>query len=155
MSNEFSSEETISHGICEGCSSDMLSLPIGSVRTFLDQLDYPILLIDSDTNIKAENRKLKELTGKSEVQIEGKKGGEVFNCINWREPGGCGKTIHCKACTIRKTVEETFETAKTLVDVKATLKVFVKDAEKHVSTLISTQKVSNYVLLIIKDFKIY
>ncbi|MBB6479992.1 hypothetical protein [Spirochaeta isovalerica] len=146
--------EGTSHSMCEDCASDLLSRPIGSIRDYLDRLEYPVLLIDSETNMKAENTRLKELTGKEPELIEGYKGGDVFNCIHHSKPGGCGKTIHCKVCTIRNAVEETFNTGNPCIDVKATLKVYVEDAEQHVSSFITTHKVGDFVLLAIKDLRV-
>lgn len=147
-------ENEVSHGMCSDCAFRMLSRQEGSINSFLDKMDYPVLLVDSDVNLKYENRMLRELTGKNEQQLEERKGGEVFECVNWRKPGGCGKTIHCSGCTLRNTVEKTYLSGKPSTDVKTTLKVVTENEEKQISSFISTQKVGDYVLLSVRKFKV-
>lgn len=142
----------VSHGVCCECTSKILSEPKGLVRTFLDQLEYPVLLIDAQTNMYLENSQLKDLVGKTSIEIEGKKSGEVFNCINWQESGECGSTIHCRDCTIRQAIEETFTSGTPLLDIKGGLKTTINGSEQEADCVISTQKTENYVLLTIHDF---
>ncbi len=78
----------------------------------------------------------------------------MFDCIHASKPGGCGETIHCKACTIRNTVEETFETGRSFHRIPATLKVIKKAETKDIASYISTEKSGDFVILKIEELLI-
>lgn len=151
ISERGDASEEVSHGICKDCASGMMSEPSGLIRTFLDQLDYPVILIDSENKMYLENQQFKDMLGKTSLEIEGKRPGEIFNCKHWRESGSCGSTPHCKDCIINKSVRETFQTGKSILDVEVSLVTVDGDKTSEVDIHISTQKVDNYVLMNFKD----
>lgn len=147
------SDMDVSHGICRDCLSDSLSKPVGSLETLLDKIDLPVLLVNEDGAVVCENRMALSVLGKSKVDVEGFMGGDVFDCIHSSKPGGCGKTIHCKACTIRNTVEETYRTGNAFNRIPATLKVVKNAMTRDISSYISTNKAGDFVVLRIEDLK--
>lgn len=141
----------VSHGICDDCASQMMSEPTGLIRTFLDQLEYPVILIDSESKMFLENQEFKHKVGKTSLEIEGRKAGEVFNCINWQDFGSCGTTPQCHDCIINKSVSQTFKTGEPTLDVEASLISVNGEETTPINTHISTQKVENYVLMILQN----
>jgi hypothetical protein len=67
------------------------------------------------------NQKLIDLLGADRTGVVGLKGGEAFACVRSRLPEGCGGTVHCRECTIRRTVEEVARTGQAKERVRAYL----------------------------------
>jgi PAS domain-containing protein len=104
-------DESISHGICEPCEQHLRQQLDGlSLGGYLDGFRFPILALDPDGRIIAANQLMAEMLGKSNRELAGLLGGDAFECQYARLPGGCGKTEHCKTCTIRRVVTYTAET---------------------------------------------
>jgi len=119
---------------------------------FLDRLGVPVLLVESEPRVLTGNKPARDLLGKGLGEIEGRRGGEVIECVHANTPGGCGQDVHCKSCTIRNTVLETFETGKSFLHVKAFPDIQFGENVKTMSLEISTEKVADVVLLRIDDF---
>ncbi len=134
---------------CPDCRK-MLQGYVGiSMKEYLDSLEFPVLLITPDVLVASGNRKALDMLGKETPEICGRAGGDVIECVHSRKPGGCGKQVHCKSCTIRRMVKDTLATGNSHVEVPAYADTSRDAVEKRVSFLISTQKVGESVLLII------
>jgi len=123
-----------------------------SIQEFLDRLGVPILLVEPEPRVRTGNRYARELLGKELAAIEGRMGGDVIECVYSKRPGGCGKDVHCKTCTIRNTVLDTFATGKSHLAVRAFPDIQFDNYIKTMSVRISTEKVGEVVLLRIDDF---
>ena len=141
------SQEAITHGICQECVYDLVSQRGIPLQRFLDGLDAPVLVVESDGTIMTANNKASTLVKKDLSEIEGYKGGDVFSCRYARLPEGCGNTTHCSGCTIRRTVMETFQSGKSVLRMPATLKPQEYEESQEIHFYISTEKVSDIVLL--------
>jgi PAS domain-containing protein len=141
----------ITHGICDTCAANVMAQLSRPLQEFLDNLDVPILLIESGPLICTANRRARKLLDKQLSEIKGRRGGEVIECAHARLPGGCGNTVHCKSCTIRITVLETFATGKSSVRVPAYPDIQTLSGVKTMRFLITTEKVGDFVLLRIED----
>ncbi len=139
--------EAITHGICPTCR-DRLSHETGeTLRDFLDRLKVPVLLMEQDARVLGANSPAQQLLNKALPDIENRPGGNVIECVHAHEPGGCGGTIHCKSCTIRRTVTDTYNTGSSHVSVPAYQDVRTPAAVKQVRFLITTEKIGSYVML--------
>ena len=98
------SDDLTTHGICEECKFHLKAQKGMPTSEYLDHLDAPVVIVDSDANVTAANISARGMLGKELDQIIGNPGGNVFECEYAYLPEGCGKTIHCSACTIRKRV---------------------------------------------------
>jgi PAS domain-containing protein len=114
---------------------------------FLDLLEVPVLVTDSDMVVTLANQPLLTLFGKHLSQVKGQRGGDVFECANARLPGGCGRTVQCSGCAIRRAVAETFATGKSLRNVPAYLNRDMATQFQQLGLVISTEKVWGVVLL--------
>ena len=141
----------ISHGICEPCAGRMLSETRASVREFLEGLVAPVFLVDGGGRIHAANGGARALVGKSNADIEDRLGGDVIECANARLPGGCGKTVHCQACTIRNSVTETLATGTPRLNVPATQDVYTDRGVAQKRFLVSTERAGSMVLLRVEE----
>jgi len=147
MSAESIAPRPITGRICRKCV-DHFGAPEGvPLLDFLDLLGVPLIVADSDVTVKMANKPLLTLLGKNLRQIKGRRGGDVFECANACLPGGCGKTVHCSGCAIRRAVTETFTTGKSLRNVQAYLNRDTVTQFLQLGLIISTEKVWGVVLL--------
>ncbi len=145
--------DAISHGICPSCR-DRLSHESGEAfSSFLDRLEVPVLLMEQGASVLSANGPAQRLLGKPLPDIRNRPGGNVIECAYACEPGGCGGTVHCKSCTIRRTVRDTYDTGRAHVKVPAYQDIRTPAAVKQVRYLISTEKVGEYVMLRIDDMR--
>lgn len=137
---------TITHGICEDCLENVLAqmgMPLGE---FLDALPQPVLLVDDGVGVVDANAAARTSYPDGD-HGDGRLLGDVFECVNARKPGGCGRAVHCSGCTIRHAVEHTFETGEPRLRVPATLTVGSDDEPEEIALYVTTEKVGGRVLL--------
>lgn len=109
------------------------------MQDYIDSIHAPIFVIDGNARVISANRSAEKFVGVNKQSMLGKLGGEVFSCENHKLPGGCGQTIHCKACTIRHCVNYTSKTGEPLSNVPAYMDLDNIDGKKQVAFKISTQ----------------
>ena len=117
------------------------------LREYLDHLEAPVLVVNGDGVVKTANKVAQDLLQKDLSEIEGYLGGKVFECVHSTEPGGCGETIHCSGCAIRRTVMETLNTGNNQLRVPASLDCKTHTGVCGIHYLISTEKLGEVVLL--------
>jgi len=137
----------ISHGICELCFAKIESIYGTPLIDYLDTLSVPVALVDKDGIVVTGNRQLQSLLGKDLSRIEGFRGGNVFECVYSTLPEGCGKTIHCSACTIRNTVMDTYNTGNNHYRRLSYLNQGTLQDINQIIVLITTVKSGDYILL--------
>ena len=145
------SEKEITGGICTHCDENLTSHNCRTARDILDSMTEPVLLLDESGRVKAGNRMALEILGKEHGEIEDRLGGEVIECVYSDFPGGCGKTEHCEACTIRNSLAETVSAGRSLRKVPAYQYIKTPDGIRRKRISISTEKKGRYVLLRIDD----
>ena len=75
-------------------------------REGLDTSQQPLLVITSDSRVVAANAAFAAFAGRPSAELEGWLTGDAIGCARAKLPGGCGRTLHCHACTIRRMVAE-------------------------------------------------
>ena len=140
-------QEVITHGICKDCAYHLFAQTGMPLLEYLDGLGVPVVVVDAEGTVKTANEQARTLLQKDLSKIEGYKGGDVFECPYAKLPEGCGDTIHCSGCTIRRTVMNTFQTGQSCQRVPADLNHETPDGVEEVPLLISTEKVRDVVLL--------
>lgn len=121
VESQAGSENVISHGICGSCRDNVLFQMGVELGEFLDSLKLPVVVVNRGGTIITGNNQARTVLRKELPEIEGYKGGDVFECVFARLPDGCGNTMHCSGCTIRKTVMETHGTGRSFLRVPTTL----------------------------------
>jgi len=145
------SKKIITHGICDECASQFIKELGTSLHVFLDQLKIPIFLVDKDGLMLTANQNARALVGKNLSQISGKAGGDVMECAYAHLEEGCGNSIHCKSCTIRNLVMDTFQTGKSSYRVPAYPDINTTVGVQKMRFEVSTELVSGAVFLRIDD----
>lgn len=143
----------ISHGICDGCS-DNFAFQMGvPLQQYLDSLPLPVLAVDRSVVVKASNAKACAALGKGPQEVIERLGGTVFECSHARLPEGCGGTIHCSGCAIRRSVERTYVTGEAQIRVPAVLKRQGREGLSEVALIITTVRSGEVVLLQVEEMK--
>jgi hypothetical protein len=138
----------VSKGICGDCLHQIEVDSPKSSREIVDLFGVPVLLVDNGSRILAANKHAQKILNKPFPSLENHLPGEAVECVNSRQPGGCGKTVHCHACALRKTLEKTIASGEGMEKVPAYLDVFQKDGSVIRRLLyISTEKLADFVLL--------
>jgi hypothetical protein len=103
----------VSHGMCPKCGDHFERLWAGMpVGEYLDELGSPVILLDGEGRVIAMNQKLADLIGIERGRSSGLLGGEALACVRSRLPEGCGRTVHCRECAVRRAVETVSRTGK-------------------------------------------
>lgn len=143
----------ITHGICLTCAAREfadIGIPLSAL---LDALPAPVAVVNAEGIVLMVNDAAAQFIGRPKEEASGLPGGDVFGCVNAGLPGGCGKTTHCAACTIRNTVMETMSTGTFIMNQPAYLKAGSADEPVDYDMLITTEKTNGIVLLRIDEFK--
>jgi hypothetical protein len=143
-----SGNDSVSHGICRNCSTNIIFQQGVNLPTYIESLDSSIVVVNSLGEVLAANANACETlatgfthTGKPVLT------GDVFECQYARLPEGCGRTIHCSGCAIRRAIEKTLETGEPQSMIPATLRRKDPDHPEAVSLYITTVKSGDAVLL--------
>jgi hypothetical protein len=110
-------------------------------------MGVPVLAVNDMGQVTMANKAVLAMLGKDPTQVEGFNRGDVFECAYARLPEGCGKTVHCSGCAIRRAVSETFTTGRSLSKVPAYLNRDAATQFLQLGLLISTEKLWGMVLL--------
>jgi hypothetical protein len=140
----------VTHGMCESCALHFEKQWAGvDIGEYLDMLSVPVLVLAGEqARVVGANEPLARLLGKAGSEIVGRLPGEVSECVYSRlEEAGCGRTRHCAACTLRRTITHTFETGESQQRVRAV----VKHEGGERALTVSTHKRGELVQLIIED----
>jgi hypothetical protein len=109
------------------------------------------VLVTQEGAVNSANSSALSLLDKGQAEIQGKQGGDVFECMYAELPEGCGKTVHCSGCAIRNTVMDTWETGELHLRVPAYLQQSSGGVTTRLKFLISTQKKGGMVFLRIEE----
>ena len=113
----------VTHAMCPECDAYFGSQWAGrSFAEFVARFDFPVVLLEAEGRVVAMNEAAGGFLGRPARETVGLLGGEAMECAYARLPEGCGRTVHCAACAIRNSVQETHRTGRTLTRVPATLR---------------------------------
>ncbi len=147
-------DSSVSHGLCPTCSQVLDSQECGvPLPRHIDGIPIPILLVDANNTTLAMNAKACEILGRAPESSTGAHFGLVFDCVHYSLPEGCGRTVHCSGCVIRKSVAATFDTGEPQVLVPATLSINNADQLSNAVLTITTVKKDGVVLLRIENLQ--
>ena len=142
-----SSRSGDSHGICRNCLPKLVKDLGQPLSEFVDELSAPILIMREGVRIVAANAAARKLSRDPLEELAGLLCGDAIGCRHAHEEGGCGRTIHCLSCAIRRSVAHTFETGEPCLDVPAYQDIGVLSGDTQVCFRISTEKKGEFVLL--------
>jgi nitrogen fixation/metabolism regulation signal transduction histidine kinase len=118
-----------------------------SLQEFIDKLIVAVIVLDQNGSIETVNEKARLLFNKELFFFKGKSVGQVFECDYAQLPEGCGETVHCSGCAIKKAITETFTTGRPVYRMGATLKDLKPGEPIKIHYYVSTRKRGDAVLL--------
>ena len=140
----------VSHGMCLPCADHFERLWGGmSISEYLDALPQPVLVVNADGRVVAANQQLATLFGRDRAEMRGLLGGEALACVHSRLPEGCGKTVHCRECTIRRAVTRVAETGEAQERIPA----YLKTRDGRVDLRISVRAKDGLVKVLVEELK--
>ena len=129
------------------CADKLFADQAVSLQSIIDKLPIPVLIVDSDVTVSLLNKQAQETLGTSPERAVDRKGGELFDCVYSHLPGGCGRTIHCAGCALRRAITKTYETGEPQVFIPASLKRNDPDDPSSVILTVTTIKRGNLVMV--------
>lgn len=128
----------ISHGACPACLEHYERQWDGlSLAEYLDDFGFPIAVVDQAGRFIAVNDAMADRLGRPARELTGLLGGEAMECVWARLPEGCGRTVHCETCTVRRTVRRAFETGEPQMRVPA----WVQQDAGRMDVLVTTRRI--------------
>ena len=113
----------------------------------------PTLLMQAEPRVVVTaNKSARQLFNKELSEIEGKRGGQVFDCIHSFTEKGCGLDENCKDCWIKGAVLDTFATGTPHDNVRTVLDIKKEDQTIPYAMVISTEAVGDFVLLTVVKY---
>jgi len=122
-------------------------------KTFLNTLEFPALLMQAEPRqVVTANQKACELFGKNLTQIEGHRGGQVFDCVHAFTEDGCGRDTNCDNCKIKNAVVNTFSTGNSHHNIRIILDIKKNNEITPYDMQIATEKMADHVLITINRY---
>ncbi len=155
VTSEQSSGFIVTGGLCISCTKKFSLLNDAStVREFIDAINTPILVMQAEPRqVYTANKKALELFGKELSEMEGYRGGQVFDCLQSFTELGCGKDINCEECKIKAAIVGAFNNGDSFKSVSSPLEVKKKDKTSTYLLQISTEKTGDLALVRIDHYK--
>jgi hypothetical protein len=126
----------VSHGICVRCRQQFFKKDAGvSLQTFIDTFSFPVFVMGNSLQPIAVNKSGLESSHLASQITNDTTLGNIVECERARLPGGCGKTVHCSGCVLRKTLEHTNQTGDPAFMVPAAIYTNSQEVVLYVSTL--------------------
>ena len=125
----------VSHGICAPCRQQFFREEGVPLQAFIDSFSFPVLVLGNSLQPVAVNKSEAANSFLNSQIAPNTTIGNVVECEHSREPEGCGRTIHCSGCVLRKTVEQTHRTGDPAFMVPATISTDASEVQVYVSTL--------------------
>ncbi len=147
-------DSIITSGICPQCADKLFNRQGEKLKQFLDSFDSPLLLMQADPRqVLTANRLACEMFDKSLSQIEGERGGQVFDCVHSFTEAGCGKDENCEDCKIKNSVVETFAKGSSYERIATVLDIKKNGAIEPFTMQVSTEKVGTFALIRIDTYQ--
>lgn len=140
-----------SEALCPACKRIVDSREGLSLQEFIDNLIVAIIVLDQKGSVQTVNEKARSLFNKELFFFKGRSIGKVFECEYAQLPEGCGETVHCSGCAIRRAVTETYISGNPVFRMEATLKDLKPGEPQKIHYYISTRKRGDAVLLQIEE----
>jgi hypothetical protein len=137
--------------ICDGCAAVLSAADRVSLGDFLEKLDAPVLVVTGDCVATLANTRACVFLGKAAEKLVGRRAGDVVECAHASEPGGCGQTVHCKGCALRRSVEHTHATGESLRGIHAYQEIRTPHGIRTAWFELTTERIGELVLLRIDD----
>jgi hypothetical protein len=123
-------------------------------RESLEAIEAPTLLMQGNPRqVVTANKRALDLFRKELHEVEGHRGGQVFDCVHSFTAAGCGKDVNCEGCKIKDAIVDTFDTGNPHHHVSTSLPIRKADGTKTYVLQVSTEKVGDLALVRIERYE--
>ncbi|HUL54055.1 MAG TPA: hypothetical protein VLT83_11660 [Opitutaceae bacterium] len=136
-------------GLCPDCARRLQDERPIALADLVNEFAVPVLAVTDDVVVLAANDAARANFNLTAVEMTGRRGGDIIECVHARQPGGCGRTVHCPGCTLRQTVVATAADGKPRRRVRAVQSVATAQGVKLRTFRLSTQAIGGTVLVTI------
>lgn len=141
----------ISFEICDGCVSRVSEA--SDYNTLLEAIDAPVLLMQGNPRqVVTANSKALALFEKQPQEVEGHRGGQVFDCVHSFTEAGCGKDTNCEDCRIKNAIVSTFTSANPHSGISTELLIKKANGTKTYTLQVSTEKLGDLALVRVERY---
>ena len=144
--------DSMAGAVCDECARRLLAECGVELGRYLEGLGSPVMLADADGVIVAASPLALERLGMEAEDVEGRLCGDVFRCVNASLPGGCGKTVHCRKCGLRKCIVATTGSKEPMSRVPVRLKTGDPGDPTWLGIVVATEYFSGVVMLRLDEF---
>ena len=133
-------------GMCPDCARRSQGERPVALADLLNEFAVPVLAVDDDVVVLAANDAARTVFNLTAAEGLSRRVGDIVECVHAREPGGCGRTVHCSGCALRRAVTDTAADGRPRDGVPAYQSVHTSRGVELTLFRISTQAVGNIVL---------
>lgn len=149
---EKSVPQFVTRGLCQSCAG-IITRSRRRAAAFIDSLEVPLLFLQGNPRqIVTANHWARDLFTKELSEIEGKRGGQVFDCVNAFTELGCGLDPGCADCLVKSAVVDTLESGRSYHAVSTTLAIRRPDRVDPHDIVFATERIGTHALLRIDCF---
>ena len=130
---------------CEPCFNLLMSSRDDSLSAYLESLGVAAALLAEDNTVLSANTKFHAL--KPDGNVLGVRIGQVLGCMYSPLLGGCGETVTCILCSLRRSVEQTVKTGEGLRGVAVS---YPHKKDMRRSFTLTTQRTGDAVLVLLE-----
>lgn len=126
----------------EQSRDDRALLNAEETLSLLNKSPIAVLLVDKERRVWFLNDAAKTLSGLSQEDAVGRRGGEIMRCIHASDsPEGCGYGDACHNCVLRQTILDSYENWTTHTQEEGEFVVWRGEEKNEIYVLISTTPV--------------
>jgi len=145
------SPRNITSAICDNCL--LQASGMSDYSTLLEIIGVPVLLMQGNPRqVVAANQKALALFEKKPKDVEGHRGGQVFDCIHSFTEAGCGKDANCEDCNIKNAIIDTFTSANSHNGISSELLIKKANSTRTYVLQVSTEKLGDLVLVSVERY---
>ena len=134
--------------VCTSCFGAALSSRNRTIVDYLESLDGPAVLVAPDHTILFSNSQFHAMLAKSGAEVDGRRIGEILECMYATTVGLCGETDACFMCDLRRFIGLSLLTGVKLPDFEIGIKY---ESGGRRTFKITTEKFNDAVLLVIQE----
>ena len=150
-SNTKTMRRNISYAICDNCISGVSVA--SDCNAVLEAINAPVLLMQKDPRqVITANRKALALFEKKRQEVEGHRGGQVFDCAHSFTEAGCGNDVNCENCKIKNAIVDTFTLANSHNGVSTELPIRKANGTTTYAFQVSTEMLGDLVLVRVERY---
>jgi hypothetical protein len=125
-----------------------------TVQAIMKSRQMPTLLMQAEPRqVVTANQSACQLFSKDLSEIEGCRGGQVFDCIHSFTEAGCGLDENCEDCKIKNAVVDTFASGNSYANVQTVLDIKKQHEIIPYAMVISTEKTGEFVLITVIKYE--